>query len=330
LEGPYRDLGEGFARLTGLEGARRGPSRITCVEDVLLELLRNARDAGAAHIYVASSLRARRYRTLTVLDDGAGIPNDYSELIFEPGVTTRHLKPVLDHTPPRLGGDASAHSMPHGAGLSLYHIRNVALQATVLSPSAPTSISVTLDTRRLPERALQSLAPRGSSTRPSKTNILATLANFARASPQTFLYHGSPPGILATLLRYHIYHIIPATHATGESKSRDLHERARGLGLGMSLRTVQRVLSGRVAAVGRVEGYEEGDKSGGGEGRRDDGGEGGPALHLGDDDRERIGAILTRAARAGYLEVEDLGFEVRPGEVVVRARIYEPEDPYEQ
>ena len=50
MDGPYRDLGAGFARLTGLEGARRGPSRITHVEDALLELLRNARDAGATSV----------------------------------------------------------------------------------------------------------------------------------------------------------------------------------------------------------------------------------------------------------------------------------------
>jgi hypothetical protein len=70
VEGPYRDLGSGFARLTGVEGARRAPSRISSVEDALFELLRNARDAGARNVYVASTLHRRRYRTLTVLDDG--------------------------------------------------------------------------------------------------------------------------------------------------------------------------------------------------------------------------------------------------------------------
>ena len=56
MEGPYRDLGAGFARLTGVEGARRGPSRITHVEDALLELARNSRDAEAQNINVASTL----------------------------------------------------------------------------------------------------------------------------------------------------------------------------------------------------------------------------------------------------------------------------------
>ena len=114
MEGPYRDLGAGFARLMGVEGARRGPSRITHVEDALLELARNARDAGASRIYVASTLRDRRFRTLTVIDDGHGIPESHRDLILQPGVTTRHLDPV---TAP---GDPAT----HGAGLSLFQIKN--------------------------------------------------------------------------------------------------------------------------------------------------------------------------------------------------------------
>ena len=128
MEGPYRDLGSGFARLTGPEGARRGPSPITHVEDALLELLRNARDAGAARIFVASTLTARRFRTLTVIDDGQGIPDPYADLIFEPGVTTRHLVPVPDPT-----ARASSH---HGAGLALYHLKQASTSAEVLSPIA--------------------------------------------------------------------------------------------------------------------------------------------------------------------------------------------------
>lgn len=307
MEGPYRDLGEGFARLTGVEGARRGPSRVNCVEDALLELLRNARDAGASRIYVATSLKGRRYRTLTVLDDGGGLPEAYTDLIFEPGVTSRHLDPILDPG-----------AVPHGAGLSLYHIRNLALDAKVLSPSTPTAISVTIDTRVLPERALQSLVPAPS--RPSKTNILATLQDFARANPDLPLYHGSPPRILATLLDNRIIHTIDTTG------SKELQRWGRGLGLRMSLRTVQRVLRGEIEPVGRVE-WER--PRGLREARAGRSGEGGPVLRIGEEERVEIAAILTRAARAGYLEIEDLGVETRPGEVVVRARVYEPEEEYD-
>jgi hypothetical protein len=167
MEGPYRDLGAGFARLTGVEGARRGPSRISYVEDALLELLRNARDAGATRIYVASKLTNKRYRTLTVIDDGHGIPDSHRDLILEPGVTTRHLDPVsYPEDPP---------ANPHGAGLSLYQIKTRSLDTKVLSSSNPTSIQTTFDTNSIPERALQ------STTRPSKTNLRATLLSFADA-----------------------------------------------------------------------------------------------------------------------------------------------------
>ncbi|MDQ3941878.1 MAG: ATP-binding protein, partial [Actinomycetota bacterium] len=162
MEGPYRDLGAGFARLTGVEGARRGPSRITHVEEALLELARNARDAGAAHIYVASTLKDRRFRTLTVIDDGHGIPKSHRDLIFEPGVTTRHLNPVTEPGDP----------VVHGAGLSLYQIKNHSVESRVFSTSSPTSIQATFDTKSLPERTLQ------SSTRPSKSNLRATLERF--------------------------------------------------------------------------------------------------------------------------------------------------------
>ena len=55
----------------------------------------------------------------------------------------------------------------------------------------------------------------------------------------------------------------------------------------------------------------------------------GPVLRLGEEERAGIADILRRAARAGYLEVEDLRFESRPGEISIRARVYEPEEEYE-
>ena len=300
-EGPYRDLGSGFARLTGPEGARRTPPRLHYVEDALLELLRNARDAGARSVFVASTLKQRRYRTLTVLDDGHGIPETHKALIFEPGVTTRHLSPVLYE------GDRA----PHGSGLSLYHIKNTALSAEVLSSSSPTAIKVTFDTHTLPERSLQ------SSSRPSQTNLLATLQNFA--ANDLNLYHAPPARILASLLENHIIQW-PAT-------TTELRGRAQALGLEVSLRTAQRVWRGEVAAVGRVVVAERGEA-------RVDGGRGGgvgdgPVLVLGAEERGGIADILRRAARAGYLELGELELRTRPGEVSVRARIYEPEEEYE-
>jgi hypothetical protein len=307
VEGPYRDLGAGFARLTGVEGVRRGPSRIIHVEDALLELARNARDAGAVCIYVASTLKDRRFRTLTVIDDGHGIPESHSDLILEPGVTTRHLNPVTDP------GDPST----HGAGLSLYQIKNHSLETRVLSTSSPTSIQATFDTNNLPERTLQ------SSTRPSKSNLRATLERFTATtnaqSPRLHSYYGPPVRILATLLHHHIIQ--------NRRDSAGLWEAAYRLGLGVSVRSVQRILRGEVRPVEDLSGGERGEGVRGRRavGRRDRG----PVLELGEEESARIADILRRAARAGYMEVEELRFESRPGEISLRARVYEPEEQYE-
>jgi histidine kinase/DNA gyrase B/HSP90-like ATPase len=304
LEGPYRDLGSGFARLAGPEGARRHPSRLRHVEDALFELLRNARDAGAERVYVASTLKGRRYRVLSVIDDGSGIPETHRDLIFEPGVTSRHLSPVSDPLNPE--------GVPHGAGLSLYHIRNAALDVRLLSASSPTAIKVTFDTRALPERALQ------SGSRPSRSNLQATLQRFA-ALPGLTLYHGPPSRILATLLDNHIIR----WYDTASS----LRERARGLGLDVSLRTAQRVWRGEVkpvVAVPPAAGVELG-----GERRSRRTAEDGPVLELGEEESGAVADILRRAARASYLEVGELRLESRPGEISVKARVYEPEEDYE-
>ena len=307
MEGPYRDLGAGFARLTGVEGARRGASRITHVEDALLELVRNARDAGAANIYVASTLKDRRYRTLTVIDDGHGIPESHRDMILQPGVTTRHLNPISEP------GDPVA----HGAGLSLYHIESHSVQTRVLSTSSPTSIQVTFDTNAIPERTLQ------STTRPSNSNLRATLERFTAKcnaqGPRLHSFYGPPSRILATLLHHRIIQI--------QTDTAGLREVASGLGLGVSVRSVQRILRGEIRPVEAVSGGERGEEARGrgAVGMRD----GGPVLELGEEESARIADILRRAARAGNMEVEELKFESRPGEFSLRARVYEPEEEYE-
>ena len=310
MEGPYRDLGAGFARLTGVEGLRRTPRRLRSVEDALVELLRNARDAGARNVYVASNLRARRYRALTVIDDGRGIPDTHKRLIFEPGVTTRHLRPVED---------GAADSSAHGAGLSLHHIKNAAVSAEVRSASSPTSLRVVFDTEFLPERSLQ------SNSRRSGSNLPATLAKFVQAPNAPRLYHASPARILARLLKNRIIH-----RSKGTGSSEGVRQEAEALGLEVSSRTVQRVLGGKVEAAGEVAegggGGRGGRTSGPVGGRR--GGEG-PILSVGEGDLAEIGAVLRRAAHASYLELSGFVVEKRPGEIVVKARVYEPEEEYE-
>ena len=311
MEGPYRDLGYGFARLTGVEGVRRSPSRINFVEDALFELLRNARDAGAKNIYVSSSLRARRYRTLTVLDDGHGIPEPYEDLIFEPGVTTRHLAPV--------SASPTSTFPVSGSGVSLFHIKNVAVRAEVLSTTRPTSIQSTFDTWTLPERASQ------SGTRSSHSNLPATIRTFIADATSTTppnIHYGSPATILAALIKNRIIQI-------SSRDSSGWKREGERLGLEVSLRTVQRIGKGEIQPAGVVIWNEE---------RRHDNevhrkipseNIGEVKLELGQEEISRIATILGEAARARYLEVGEIELESRPGEIVVRSRVYEPEEEYE-
>ena len=70
------NLGEGYVRLRVAEAERRQAKHdIRCVEDMVIELLRNSRDAGAKRIYLATS-REGDLRTTTILDDGSGVPQD--------------------------------------------------------------------------------------------------------------------------------------------------------------------------------------------------------------------------------------------------------------
>ncbi len=324
MEGPYRDLGAGFARLSGVEGLRRSPGRLRSVEDALFELLRNSRDAGARNVYVASSLGARRFRHLVVIDDGRGIPETHKQLVFEPGVTTRHLNPVPESSAQEL---PRAQNTPHGAGLSLYHVKNVALSAEVLSASSPTVVKIVFDTRFLPEKRLQ------SNTRPSKTNLPATLTRFlVESGPNPpHLYHASPSRILSRLLNHRIIQARQESQGN-DGEARRVREEALGLGLEVSLRTVQRVLGGGICAAGEVmvdslsEGRDlVGEKSA--VARQDD--PGGPILSVGAEDLAEIRAVLGRAAGSSYLELAGLVVEARPGEVILRARVYEQEDEYE-
>ena len=329
MEGPYRDLGAGFARLLGVEGLRRSPGRLRSVEDALFELLRNSRDAGARNVYVASSLSARRYRTLVVIDDGCGIPETHKHLVFEPGITSRHLDPTPE---PPIQQDSNQAGAAHGAGLSLYHIKNAALSAEVLSAYSPTAIKAVFDTRSLPEKRLQSNA------RPSKANLLATLASFADIygpNPPR-LYHASPARILSRLLKNRIIQTTSKREASrGGTGGEALYVRraAMDLGLEVSLRTVQRILAGDIPAAGEVTSEVVVST-----GRRISGASSttvgrdrpaGPILSVGTDDLAEIQAILQRAARSSYLELAGLDVETRPGEVILRARVYEQEDEYE-
>ncbi|MGL5172325.1 MAG: ATP-binding protein, partial [Olsenella sp.] len=113
------NLGEGYVRLRVAEAERRQAKHdIRCVEDVVIEMLRNARDAGARHIYVATT-RVGNLRTTTMLDDGSGIPADMQSKIFEARVTSKLESVRMD----RWG--------VHGRGMALYSVKENSVSAEV-------------------------------------------------------------------------------------------------------------------------------------------------------------------------------------------------------
>jgi hypothetical protein len=97
--------------------------------------------------------------------------------------------------------------------------------------------------------------------------------------------------------------------------------------LEVSLRTAQRVWRGEIVPAGSVA--VRGAAAERGERRVQGGVRDGPVLALGEEERSGIADILRRAARASYLEVGEFELRTRPGEVSVRARVYEPEEEYE-
>ena len=190
------NLGEGYVRLRVAEAERRQAKHdIRCVEDVVIEMLRNARDAGARHIYVATT-RVGNLRTTTMLDDGSGIPLDMQARIFEARVTSKLESVRMD----RWG--------VHGRGMALYSVKENSVSAEVMSSAVGkgSSIRVVTDADVLSERADQSSWPSvgvdddgEQSCVRGPHNIVRTCCEFALEERGTCeVYLGSPAEIAAT------------------------------------------------------------------------------------------------------------------------------------
>ncbi len=252
------NLGEGYVRLRVAEAERRQAKHdIRCVEDVVIELLRNARDAGARHIYVATSREGNR-RTITMLDDGSGIPADMQERIFEARVTSKLESVHMD----RWG--------VHGRGMALYSVKENAVSAEVVSsaPGKGSSIRVVTDVTSLSERADQSSWPSvgvddegNQCCARGPHNIVRTCCEFAleeRGSCEVYL--GSPAEIVATararvplsvdvadLLFIDSLSELPVLERLRvAADAGELLEVASSLGLEMSERTAHRIVSGQI------------------------------------------------------------------------------------
>ncbi|MGI6032331.1 MAG: ATP-binding protein [Coriobacteriales bacterium] len=252
------NLGDGFVKLRIAEAERRQAKHdIRSVEDIVIEMLRNARDAHARHIYIAIS-RAGQKKTLVFLDDGDGIPEHMHEAIFEPRVTSKLESMVMD----RWG--------VHGRGMALYSIKSNTESAVVLSSGEElgSSFQVVADLDELSEKADQSTYPtlyrddddvlqvgRGPH------NVIRTAVEFALASKdRVSVYLGSPTDILAELVRsgrkrlsdeqllfcddMSTLPVCLRPAAAGDAL--ELVDIAESIGLGVSERTAHRIMAGQI------------------------------------------------------------------------------------
>lgn len=251
-----KEIGSGYFVLNTTEAERRQAKHdIRSVEDVVIEMVRNSRDAGASTVFIASAKDSAGIRQLTIIDDGDGVPPDYHETIFEPRVTSKIDNVIEDH----FG--------VHGRGMALYSIRaNVDEAGLVKSaPGRGAVFSVTINTRRLKERKDQSTFPNikisGDKVKvlAGPHNIWRHLVEISLAAPQLDIFFGTNAEILATLAAR--ANQAPAAGAPPvwadaaklvdpEALSRDA---ASELGLKVSTRNCQRIIAGDIKPIHSIK-----------------------------------------------------------------------------
>ena len=243
------NLPHGFVRLKVAEAERRQAQHdIRSVEDIVTELVRNSRDAGAKRVLVGFQKEQSRYRKVAVLDDGRGIPEEMHQVVFEPRVTSKRD----DFEEDRYG--------VHGRGMALFSIRSRVPDARIVAskPGAGTVIALTADTTQVSERSDQATVPslefNGGAPRVGSGphNVARVLVEMSVDCPGTSFYMGSFAEILATIRD------MEAAGTRGEREAiwswvttagdaRELADAsAARLGLPVSERNAYRVIGGEV------------------------------------------------------------------------------------
>ncbi len=250
------NLGEGFVRLRVSEAERRQAKHdIQHVEDIVIEMLRNARDAGASAVYLAMT-RTEDERRLLFIDNGCGVPSDMREAIFEARVTSKLESMRMD----RWG--------VHGRGMALFSIKENCRTARVLdsAPGLGSIFEVVAATDTLPERADQSSWPQVSRDEEGALvctrgphNIIRTVCEFALEELHGCdVYLGSPAEIASTLYANANHELdasrllfiddekeLPLVDRLGfASDAADFIRIAHDMGIDISERTAHRILSG--------------------------------------------------------------------------------------
>jgi len=190
------DLGNGFVRLKISEAERRQALQdINCVEDVIVELLRNSRDAGSTNVYLGTKKVGDKTRIIHFIDDGEGIPKNLKDLIFEARVTSK-----LDN------GKKDSYGF-HGRGMALFSVKlNVReILLTFSGESRGASFYLDIDLDKVNEKKDQSVMPQvikadgDVNIIGGVNNILKTLIEFQIQHGDINFYYGTPTQVLATM-----------------------------------------------------------------------------------------------------------------------------------
>lgn len=256
-------LGDGYVRLRVSEAERRQAKHdIRGIEDIVVELLRNSRDAHARRIFLAAG-RDGEHRTLTLLDDGVGVPPHMHDRIFEPRVTSKLETMVMD----RWG--------VHGRGMALFSIRSNALEARVANSDLHkgAALVVVTDTAALAERADQSTWPivERDETGALKVirgphNVIRRIVEFAIEHPGIEVYFGTPTEVVATMSAVaraeldtsellfcdDVRKLAVWQRPAAAADAGELVDIAESLGIEISERTAHRIMGGELTALDPV------------------------------------------------------------------------------
>ena len=254
------DLGDGFVVLKVSEAERRQARHdVRSTEDIVIEMLRNARDAHARHIFLATSKEGNE-RRLTMIDDGDGIPQHMVKRIFDARVTSK-----LDSVHIDTWG-------VHGRGMALYAVRLNSKAASVVATKlgGGTSFVIETDTTKLPEKVDQSSMPSfllnesGTVVVRGTRNVNRIVAEFAYVDKENCsVYLGSPVEIAATLWEFGCALLPTSTRAFCENPEEiDVCKRlalasdpsefsalASSIGLELSERSARRIMDGEIASL---------------------------------------------------------------------------------
>lgn len=260
---PFRvenDYGGGYVRLRSEEAERRQAIHdIRSSEDVVIEALRNSRDAHARMIFLATA-REGDLRKIVMIDDGDGIPPYMHKRIFEPRVTSKLDSAHLD----KWG--------VHGRGMALYSIAvNCDVAKVVCSDiELGAALSFTANCRTLGEKADQSTFPTfeltdgGTVSVRGPKNIVRTACEFAvDSAPTCSVFIGTPAEIAATLYTFGLSTLSPSQRAFADYPEQlpvckrlgiaadpaSFCMLAEGLGLHLSERTCRRIMNGQISAI---------------------------------------------------------------------------------